>query len=524
MKTRQHTLHNPTHSPKASPTRNPARSLIAILLCALSALTPLTLSAHACESKTFTLQSKSNLSPKVLLEEIALECALSLILDDNAQEALERTKVSLVFRNAKLEHILSTIAKASDTHYTLESNTMRFSHLHTQTFHINYIATARVGSSNTDVVYGQESQTQSLAPNTSYYNYNMNSLAHGDDIQTKALSQGTQSPVFGKSGTKIYSIDELNFWGDLENELIAIIYQENDSYNPKHPRITINKGAGLITINATPRQLERAQAYIAALQSRLKEQVQIDVQIFNVDHSNINTIGVNWGKLFELGLNTQSPQPPLLSTTPGGLNYGVYVFSQDLSIGQIVQFLQEHGKTSSISNPKIITLNNQPAIISVGNVLRYSQSLIYQTSTNSSTIQNTGYQYPSVFSGVLLDVTPSIYGQEIILKINPSITAAKDPSIENQAQALSAPPNLSTNQLSSIVRIQNGQRVILGGLISETDSTSIKKLPLLGSIPLLKYLFSYKKTIKQKKEMVIIITPTIINNESSDYRANTEQA
>lgn len=523
MKTRQHTLHNPTHSPKAPPARNPARSLIAILLCALSALTPLTLSAHACESRTFTLQSKSNLSPKVLLEEIALECALSLILDDNAQNALERTKVSLVFRNAKLEHILSTIAKASDTHYTLESNTMRFSHLRTQTFHINYIATARVGSSNTDVVYGQESQTQSLTPHTSYYNYNQPLNPLGDDIQTKALTQGTQSPIFGKSGTKIYSIDELNFWGDLENELIAIIYQENDSYNPKHPRITINKGAGLITINATPRQLERAQAYIAALQSRLKEQVQIDVQIFNVDHSNINTIGVNWGKLFELGLNTQSPQPPLLSTTPSGLNYGVYVFSQDLSIGQIVQFLQEYGKTKSISNPKIITLNNQPAIISVGNVLRYSQSLIYQTSTNSSTIQNTGYQYPSVFSGVLLDVTPSIYGQEIILKINPSITAAKDPSIENQPQALNAPPNLSTNQLSSIVRIQNGQRVILGGLISETDSTSTKKLPLLGSIPLLKYLFSYKKTIKQKKEMIIIITPTIINDESSDYKASIEQ-
>lgn len=475
--------------------------------------------ADECANRSFTLQSKPNLSPKLLLEEIALECKLSLILENNAQNALDKTKVSFSFHKAKIQEILSTIAKASDTHYSLEQGLIRFSHLRTQTFHINYIATARVGSSNTDVVYGQESQAQSLTPHTSYHQpYATNPL--GDDIQTKALTQGTQSPVFGKSGTKIYSIDELNFWGDLENELIAIIYQESDSYNPKHPRIIINKGAGLITINATPRQLERAQAYITALQSRLREQVQIDVQIFNVDHSNINTIGVNWGKLFELGLNTQSPQPPLLSTTPSGLNYGVYVFSQDLSIGQIVQFLQEYGKTKSVSNPKIITLNNQPAIISVGNVLRYSQSLIYQTSTNSSTIQNTGYQYPSVFSGVLLDVTPSIYGQEIILKINPSITAAKDPSIENQPQALNAPPNLSTNQLSSIVRIQNGQRVILGGLISETDSTQTKKLPLLGSIPLLKYLFSYKKSIKQKREMVIIITPTIIDNQSTPYTIN----
>lgn len=490
--------------------------LLALSLISLAQAQP---TSKECANRSFTLQSKPNLSPKLLLEEIALECKLSLILENNAQAALDQTKVSFSFHKAKLQEILSTIAKASDTHYSLEQGLIRFSHLHTQTFHINYIATARVGSSNTDVVYGQESQAQSLSPHTSYFQpYSNNPL--GDDIQTKALTQGTQSPIFGKSGTKIYSIDELNFWGDLENELIAIIYQENDSYHPKHPRIIINKGAGLITINATPRQLDRARIYLDALQARLREQVQIDVQIFHIEHSDINTIGVNWGKLFELGLNTQSPQVPLLSTTPSGLNYGVYVFSQDLSIGQIVQFLKEYGKTKSISNPKIITLNNQPAIISVGNVLRYSQSLIYQTSTNSSTIQNTGYQYPSVFSGVLLDVTPSIYGQEIILKINPSITAAKDPSIENQAQALNAPPNLSTNQLSSIVRIQNGQRVILGGLISETDSTQTKKLPLLGSIPIIKYLFSYKKTIKQKREMVIIITPTIIDNQSTDYTIN----
>lgn len=467
-----------------------------------------------CAKKTFTLQSKPPISPRLLLEEISLECKLSLILEDNAQDALDKTKVSFAFHNATLQEVLSTIAKASDTHYTLDTSLIRLSHLHTKTFHINYIATARVGSSNTDVVYGQESQAQSLHPYTSYQQPQSSSPL-GEDIHAKALTQGTQNPVFGKSGTKIYSIDELNFWGDLENELLAIIYQENDSYRPKHPRIIINKGAGLITIHAAPRQLDRAESYLNALQARLREQVQIDVQILHIEHSDVNTIGVNWGRLFDLGINSTTPPTPLVSANKSGVEYGVYVFSQDLSIGQIVQFLQEYGKTKSISNPKIITLNNQPAIISVGNVLRYSQSLIYQTSTNSSTIQNTGYQYPSVFSGVLLDVTPSIYGQEIILKINPSITAAKDPSIENQAQALNAPPNLSSSQLSSIVRLHNGERVILGGLISEGDSSTTRRLPILGQIPLIKYLFSYKKTMKQKREMVIIITPTIIQQGQS---------
>ena len=249
-----------------------------------------------CADKTFNLQSNKNLSPKILLEEIAHECGLSLSYENGAQEALDQTKVVFNFRQKRLDEILATIAKASDTHYVLEQTMIRFSHLETRTFHINYIATARVGSSNTDVVYGQEAQSQYLQPYTSYYNYNTSQIQSSspldDNIQQKARSQGTQNPIFGKSGTKIYSIDELNFWGELENELIAIVYQENDSYNPRHPRIIINKGAGLITLSATPSQIERAKEYLNTLQTRLNQQVQIDVQIFSIEHFDSNTIGI----------------------------------------------------------------------------------------------------------------------------------------------------------------------------------------------------------------------------------------
>ena len=191
--------------------------------------------------------------------------------------------------------------------------------------------------------------------------------------------------------------------------------------------------------------------------------------------------------------------------------YGINIFSQDLSLGEIIQFLGTYGSVSSISNPKILTLNNQPALISVGNIIRYTQNLVYQTANTSSTLQNTRQQYPSVFSGVLLDITPSIEGDEIILRINPSITSTKDSKIENQSNALKSPPNLSTNQLSSIVKIKNNQRVILGGLISKQNLTQEKRLPILGYIPVLRYLFSYRKQREQTQEMVIIITPKIIH-------------
>ena len=92
----------------------------------------------------------------------------------------------------------------------------------------------------------------------------------------------------------------------------------------------------------------------------------------------------------------------------------------------------------------MLTLNNQPAIISVGSVLRYQQNTTYQTTTQGTSVQNASEIFPSVFAGILLDVTPSIEGKKIILKINPSITKTKDVSIENQTTALSSPPNLAT--------------------------------------------------------------------------------
>ena len=103
-----------------------------------------------------------------------------------------------------------------------------------------------------------------------------------------------------------------------------------------------------------------------------------------------------------------------------------------------------------------------------------------------------------------------------MLKINPSITQTKDLNTENQATALSEPPNLSSNQLSSLVRAKDGDRVVLGGLISKSVTNNTNRIPILGYIPLLKYIFSYDGTSEQTTEMIIIITPHIIKRSDDN--------
>ena len=158
-----------------------------------------------------------------------------------------------------------------------------------------------------------------------------------------------------------------------------------------------------------------------------------------------------------------------------------------------------------------MALNNQPAIISVGSVLRYSQELVYQSNNANNTIQNISTQYPSVFAGILLDITPSISQDTIILRINPAITKTKDPELENTAQALSSPPNLSTNQLSSIVKLKDGERVIIGGLLNNVNQITTQGIPKLSDIRGFKRIFGKQSRLQRSEELIIIITPTIIH-------------
>ncbi|WP_295698922.1 pilus (MSHA type) biogenesis protein MshL [uncultured Helicobacter sp.] len=483
----------------------------------------------SCDSP-INIHSRSNVPLSKIIEEVATQCQLNIIyLQENTKAMLDSKKMAIHIQNKPIKKVLDSLITSNDFYYNLHNETLKIGSLLTKTFEISYIATTRVGSSNTDIVFSQDNQIQSVY-NTSLHNAPLAISNFELDSQSHKMAIGkatANNPNIGKSGTKIYSIDEIDFWGELHNEIAAIAYAPGDSYQPnpielkgKSKDIIINKAAGLLTITATPTQMRRIEAYIKNLNEKIQKQVLIDVHIFSLQHTNNQTYGVDWGEFYKLGnLSTLPPsadsQSSNVNVDSSGNSFAINIFSQGVSINRIIEFLQTYGKVQSISNPKVLTLNNQPAIISVGSVLRYSQNTTYQTTTQGTSIQNNAQAFPSVFAGILLDVTPSIKDSKIILKINPSITKTKDIAIENQTTALETPPNLSTKQLSSLVQVKDGEQIILGGLIDKTEGQTIRKVPILGDIPLIKYLFSYKRNIKETQEMIIVISPHIINLESN---------
>ena len=181
-------------------------------------------------------------------------------------------------------------------------------------------------------------------------------------------------------------------------------------------------------------------------------------------------------------------------------------------MNQIIQFLKRYGNVKSISNPKIVASNNQPALISIGNEYFYSikETQIKDTSSgNSNTLNSTKIE--SVFAGILLDITADISNDgKVTLSINPSISQTARTLTQNSNRSI--PPDLTKKQLSSVITTESGKKVILGGLITKSKTVENTQVPLLGYMPVVGSLFRSQKSFYKNEELIIIITPYILDN------------
>lgn len=493
-----------------------------------------TLLNNNCQNRTFSISKSDDINIKKILFELGRECNFSveyykdigdIKADKKEYEDFIDFKYSgaIFFKDEKIDFIIQNIL--SSFFYEISHNKLKVFQRQLRVFDINYISGTRLSQSNTDVLFSQDQNINNYSNNSSYL-YNPSNTDypspkdskiyknHLDNLNKNASRLkdrlNSTNDTFGKSGTKIYSIDEVNFWDDLQQE-IGLILHKND-------KLLIDKSAGLIGVWSNKTSMKEVSLFLEKLYSKMSAQVFLDVEIIDLMYFDTTNIGLNWAGLFNIvnlgSLNTNlgigNISNPPNNAINSGLNYSLNIISKDLPINSIIDFLQTYGDIKSLSNPKISALNNQSAMISVGSVIRYSLNTTFQTSNTTNIIQNTSTQFPSVFVGILLDITPSIDKENIILRINPSITKLKNENLENQDIALSTPPNLTTNQLSSIVKLKDGQRVIIGGLVSNYNAIEKEKIPFLGAIPFIGGLFTHKVEKIKNKELIIIITPRII--------------
>ncbi|MBL0708766.1 MAG: pilus (MSHA type) biogenesis protein MshL [Sulfurimonas sp.] len=467
-----------------------------------------------CLYELFSISSTKNTKIIDFVEQLSDECEFSIIVTDPYAEKFLASKLNKThLKNLTIDEVLNIILKENNLYYSLENNILKISYLKTKIFGIDYILSQRKGAGSTNVTL----TSSGLASPTTGVSEDIN----------RAGSRGSSS---AESGIKIESTDEVKFWKDLDKELQAVINRPHDVYKSGPP--IINKNAGLITITSTIRQMTRLEKYLKRLQEKVQLQVLIDVQLLSVTMEEGNTTGIDWKQLYALqnidikaSYVSKNNVPTfsdgeITSTGPQSVSgASLLTLKAGGSINQVVKFLQTQGDVVSISNPKVLTLNNQPALITAGTEYFYKiKSETNQQGTGggvAATTQNDTVQ--SVFAGVLLDITPEISDDKLItLKINPSLSETRTDISLTNASERKMPPDLNRRQLSSVVTVKDGNRIILGGLINTRNIKKSNKVPILGDIPLLNYMFKYEEITKQTQELVIIIEPHIIDKNSND--------
>ena len=203
---------------------------------------------------------------------------------------------------------------------------------------------------------------------------------------------------------------------------------------------------------------------------------------------------------YKLGMNYDNDeQTTLLDTGLGRLTYkSVLELPSDFYVK--LQSLVNEGQATVKANPNITTLNGQEASINVG-MVQYYEVKEYDEDDNTEVTE-----YQSIDAGVNLSVTPWVGSTGAInLKLEPSVSNISGAAAEG-------PPEISERKVSTNVRVQNGQTIVIGGLIQDVGSESISKVPVLGDIPVLGNLFRSKNSNVDQRELVIYITPHILKD------------
>lgn len=483
-----------------------------------SALLTLLLASNVfadCSYELFNISSTKDTKIIDFIDQLSDECEFSVIVSDPNAETFLNTKLNKThLRNLTLTEVLDIVLGANNLSYTLENKILKISYLSTKVFAIDYILSQRKGSGTTDVTLTSSTDAKTSTTGTT----------------TTTSTDGASGETSSSSGIKIESSDEVMFWKELDLEFQRVLNRPEDTYKAERP--IINKNAGLVTVTATLKQMARFEEYLQKLQNKVQLQVLIDVQLLAVTMSDSQSTGIDWKQIYALQnieLSVDNKNFKNVTEFEGdSITEGAYALGSDTarmvsikaggSLKEVIKFLQTQGDVSSISNPKVLTLNNQPALITAGTEYFYKiEESTNQQGTGGGVAATTQNQtIKSVFAGVLLSITPEISDDKTItLIINPSLSETNENLTNTTSADRTMPPDLNRRQLSSVVTVKDGNKIILGGLINTHHTTSSSKVPLLGDIPGLSYLFSYDEKVKQIEELVVIIEPHIVHKESN---------
>lgn len=458
-----------------------------------------------------TARYKSEHSLNISVNQIdAREFFMSLAVDSTENMLVHPDVaglISLELKNVNVPLVLDAVQKIYGYDYkkTEIGYVIYPATLQTKMFKIDRLDLLRQGKSSTYVTSGQTSGSSGIGSSSSSSSVGgiVGSQQTGNN-QSNAGGAGTRT-----SGSSIITTTETDFWKELDTALQALIMADKDA------TVVINRQSGVVIARAKTMQLREIENFLSTTQNQISRQVILEAKILEVTLDSSHQDGVDWKSIVRQGLEV----------APGVATGGVYTLLSSTGsfvagdFTAVVSLLESQGKANVLSSPRISTLNNQQAIIKVGQDQTYVTGISAGISggINSGTTQPTPI-LSAYFSGIALDVTPQINDSgDITLHIHPAITKVESLNVEYKIDSLTTstvPTALNTiRESDSIVKAKNGQIIVLGGLMQDLGDENKNGIFGLARIPYVGNLFRVDKGNTQKTELVILLKATLINNE-----------
>lgn len=441
--------------------------------------------------------------------------------------------VSLNLKDTSVKEALEVMREMHGFEYRIDGNRVYVqpASLQTRMFQVSYPTSKRAGRSDTRVISG--------------------SIANGAPSSTGGAAAGGQGAA-SSEGSQVSTLVDTDFWKELDLSLKAVIGNEGGR------QIVMSPHTGVLIVKAFPRELREVENFLRSAKLSIERQVMLEAKIVEVSLREGFESGINWAVLSKYGNHNFSVgADPNRINVPGSIGraYGIPNGSivtgvQDdvvtpSTLGQLLTspfvsggagalsmavttsgfegllaFLETQGSVHVLSSPRVAAVNNQKAVLRVGT----DDFFITNISTTTTASASGNVTTPSItvqpfFSGIALDVTPQIDDEGMVtMHVRPSVSEVSERSrvvnLGNLGSFTLPLASSNVNETDTVVRVQDGFIVAIGGLMQQSSSDNGSKVPVAGDVPVAGNLFKRTNRSSQKRELVFLIKPTVIRGDA----------
>ncbi len=487
-----------------------------------------------------------------VLHVMAEASGLNLLID---RDVYLDQPVTLSLRNVLAEDALKIIFSNLDCFYTIENNVLRVDAMGTKVFELGHPALVNTYSMSVggDILAAggsasglKGSITSGNSADAKAFDFwgslekSLESIMGKPETQAPAAAKAADAkaadgkPLAQGQQTKQTTVTSTSSDDSATSTSVSVSSGTSTSSRYGRSRqqqnITINRLTGTIMVTANRQSMDKVERYLANVRKVLGRQVIIEARIIEVQLNESLKFGIDWSVVEQNAVGVGS-----LMSGFGAANAGtstLQALSTAASASKQFQFgvgngnfqamltaLQSQGTVRVLSNPKINVMNGHASILTVGNNTSFI-SKVTATTTTTAAGPTTVFtpEISSVLSGMIIGVIPYISESgEISLNITP-ITSDMS-TTETTIGAGTATetkitiPTVALREMTTTVKMRDGQMAVIGGLISRKENLSDDKVPVLGDIPLLGRLFTRTNNTDNRTELVLLLRPRIVDNE-----------